>query len=380
MNRPTRQGFCVLGSAPILLTLVALVPGVSAQPIPGTNLNLTWSVAFNAGTGLFDYRYNITNNGAAAIVNGVRLTAAEDQFRGHAGLHDEGAFLNDGGVFQYDRVLAGFPAHNYDWNALNVPAFGTTTVGFSDIHGPTMAPYRVENGAALLQFNAGLPLGIPVPALQNQGSIGLIVLGGPDAGKRKEYTMLGSAAVAVAGGWDYLYFLRNTGQVAIGPDTNPPNDNHADLYVNEHPAHPPGRHDEFFPGILPNNNTYATAAGLDLGHGAEPVPANPHHYAWVGLGDGLGAGAAGWLPGQTLTLSFHDPVHGPGVAGWGGVVVGSEADQSFSSLAEVVPVPVVIPEPASLILMGLAVPGFLTFAWRKEKERGRGRKVVRAVL
>ena len=127
---------------------------VTAQPtpVPGTGLLVGWDVNFNNVTGRFDYSYTIKNNTANNLVDAVRWTVSEDSLFGHAGLHDEVNFANDGGLFQYDRVLGGFAGHNYDWRNLDIGPLGlgadTITIGFSDAHGPTMERWRLENGAA----------------------------------------------------------------------------------------------------------------------------------------------------------------------------------------------------------------------------------------
>jgi hypothetical protein len=347
------------------LSAPSIPPAFAQIVIPGTDLSVGWDVNFNNGNGLFEYRYTITNNGAANLTDQVRWSVAEDQVFGHAGLHDEGNFLNDGGIYQYDAVLGGFPLHNYDWRNLDIPAGNSITVGFDDIHGPTMERWRIQQGLASLQ--GGPPdLGAPVPRLAAAGAI-VPPNGGPNGnglgtialdlggGQIKAYTLIGGAAVPVAGGWQYKYFLSNTGNVPIGPDLIPPNDNHADYFVAEHPLHVALHH----MGEIFNEpqNPMATAFGWDdaTGHGHGGVT-SPHNYFWHKLGDGV---IGPWLPGQTITLGFFD-VHGPAMAPWGGWVIGSESSGSFNDADELVPVPVPpIPEPStamiSLVATGLLI-------------------------
>ena len=118
----------------------------------------------------------------------------------------------------------------------------------------------------------------------------------------------------MAGGWQYKYFLQNTGNVPIGPDINLPIDNHADYHsVSEDPQTDVAAHHQGEIFNMPDN-LMATAFGWDdaTGHGHGGV-ASPHNYFWHKLGDG---GAGPWLPGQTITLGFFD-IHGPTMAPWG---------------------------------------------------------------
>jgi hypothetical protein len=352
-----RASFRGIVSATLVCVLALLIaaPSNAQLAIPGTDLSVGWDVNFNNVTGLFEYRYTVTNNGLANLVDNVRWTVAEDGTFGHAGLHHEGNFLNDGGLYQYDRILGGFPGHNYDWRNLDIPAGNSITIGFDDIHGPTMELWRIEQGAAF--GVGGLPpvIGAPVPRLPAigaavppngaPGGLGTIALQvGP--GQIKAYTVSGAAAVPVAGGWQYKYFLTNTGNVPIGPDPNPPIDNHADYFVSEHPLHVALHHQgEAF--NMPQN-AMATAFGWDdgTGHGHGPV-ASPDNYFWHKLGDG---GIGPWVPGQTITLGFFD-IHGPAMVPWGGWVIGSESSGSFSASDQQVPVPAPeIPEPSAALL------------------------------
>jgi hypothetical protein len=339
-----------------------------AIPIVGTPLDVTWDVSHNAITDLFQYRYYIENTGAAAIVNGVRLTVAEDPVGAHAGLHHEVNFLDDGGLFQYDRPKPAFPFDNYDWRDLDIAAGGTITLGFDDIHGPTSAPWEIEFGAV---SNTNFVLGMPVPFVGN-GLGGLPGRPGGGLGEICVVTALGDdkcyryeGSVAVPDpfglGFDYLKFLRNTGGVSIGPDIVAGVDNHADHWEAEHLTHA-GIHHEVFPLVHPliTDNGCATGFGVDAvihidGVGAIQVAAPPpHNYFWHGLGDGGGGVECidgDWDIGSVITVGFIDP-HPPALTPWGGVVVGSEGRGFFDdpSLSPVNPAPT-IPEPATLLLL-----------------------------
>jgi len=345
-----------------LFFIVLVSSGAGAIPIAGTPLDLSWGVNYNAGAGLFEYRYNIANTGAANIVDGARWTVAEDRVTGHAGLHHEQNFLNDGGLFQFDRVKAGFPAHNYDWRDLDIPAGNSITIGFDDEHAPRMEMWEIENGA--ISFDQAFP-GVPVPALNPLGEV-VLDLGGGDFKAAGVWSVAEPRAAAAGGGWCYKYFLVNTGNVPIGPDPVPPPpiDNHADYYVNEHPTHAGIHHEAFIPLCGPDN-AMATAFGLEpatpLPHidalgVADPIPPGIafHHYGWQDLGDGaLGP----WLPGQVLTLGFFDP-HGPGTSPWALQIFGSSAEEFFDDPAQMVPVPVAeAPEPSIAWLFVIGITG-----------------------
>jgi hypothetical protein len=129
----------------------------------------SWSVDFNHGTGLFEYRYTINNTGGVAIVDNARLTVSEAELDPHTGLHDELNFLNDAGLFAYDRVKPAFPLHNYDWRDLDIGAGGSIVLGFDDVHGPTMAPWEIELGAASWTFNQSIP--VPFVGLARAASL-----------------------------------------------------------------------------------------------------------------------------------------------------------------------------------------------------------------
>jgi hypothetical protein len=305
--------------------------------IPGMQLEVGWTVDFNPVSNLFEYRYKIKNSGANNIVDNARWTVAEDRLRGHAGIHDEQNFLNDGGNFQYDRNKPLFPQHNYDWRDLDINAGATVTIGFDDIHGPAMEMWELELGGASI---VGILPFAPVPGFATQGEISLDQGGG----LKKAYAVVGSAAEPVAGGWNYKYFLRNTGNVVIGPNFIPGVDNHADFYVEEHPTHRGIHHEQF----NQPDNAKATLFGFDSPR--KPPVVHPHHYFWEGLGDGVAA----WAPGVVLTLGFFDP-HGPGLVPWGGRVVGSYQEGYFESAQNVVPVPT--PEPSTLCISGLGLLG-----------------------
>lgn len=341
-----------------------LIRPANAIPIAGTPLDVAWTVDHNPVADLYEYRYQITNTGAVPIVDGVRWTVAEDQLRGHAGLHDEPplSFMNDAGVFAYDGVKAGFPVHTYDWTDLDIPAGATIVVGFDDAHGPTTEKWGIEFGAfGAVRVSPGAPVpGLPVGTI----SLNLDPAGFPNgpANPVKAYTVEGGVAEPVAGGFNYKYFLRNTGNVPFGP---PPPTNHADFYLNEHPTHtvPPHHGHEVF------NRADNAVAGDGFGNDSaghvfdgEPLPGGIglHNYYWEGLGRG-----AAWIPGQLLTLGFFDP-DGPGMAAWGGIIRGSYEEGYFDSPAQLVPTPSV-PEPSPLSLLGLALAGL--YAARKRQHR-----------
>jgi hypothetical protein len=162
-----------------------------------------------------------------------------------------------------------------------------------------------------------------------------------DEGKKKAYTHLGSQAIPTAGGWLYIDHLKNTGQVTIGPDPNGVGnnpDNHADYWKAEHPTHQGLHHENFNPPAFLFDNNYAQVGpGFDAVNHidnagniqiANPAGPNGHNYFWHGLGDGVN-----WGVGETILLGFFDQ-HGPGLAPWGGKVVGSEGSGFFDGFEE----------------------------------------------
>lgn len=341
----------LLRSSMALFAIVAssLLPSKIQAGIlfPGMQLEVGWTVNHNAATNLFEYRYQITNKTGANIVDNARWTVAEDRLRGHAGLHDEQNFQNDGGIFQYDRNKPLFPQHNYDWRDLDINAGATVTIGFDDVHGPSREMWELELGGASVTVADRIA---PVPGFATQGEISLDQGGG----LRKAYALVGSVAEPVAGGWNYKYFLRNTGNVVIGPDFIPGLDNHADFYVEEHPTHA-GIHHEQFNQL---DNAMATAFGFDSQ--GKPQPLSAHNYYWEGIGNQLGAP---WNPGVVLTLGFFD-IHGPAFVPWGGRVLGSSQEGYFDSEASLAPVPT--PEPSTLCIGGFGLLGLIGKRLRKK--------------
>jgi hypothetical protein len=336
--------------ATMLAVFGATVPA-GAVPIAGTPIDFTSSIVYNAGTGLFEYRYNFTDLGGNAQADVLRATVNEAL--SHAGLHEEVNLLADGGVFAYDRAdpVPGIRAHNYDWSDLDLAALGTTTIGFDDPHGPVMVNMRVEYSPTA---SAAL-LSVPVPFVgvgfvPGAGNGGGGIEGGLGGvclvtvlGDNKCYTYLGSAVVAVAGGFEYIKFLKNTGAVPIGPDQVLGVDNFADHLEAVHPTHV-NINDEVF--NLPDNGCAGDGFGKAGGV-----------YFWRGLGDGAGGQCAdgAWDVGEVLALGFFDP-HGPALTAWNGFVFGSQAEGGSTGPATSPNNPAV-PEPASGLLLATAALG-----------------------
>jgi len=332
-----------------LILVFGLVPASSVQGVPGPkNIDVTWSVSYNSGSDLYDYSYTVTNVGGGPV-DLHRLTVTEAA--GHGGIHHETDIVCAAGPpdcsFQYD-VAFGLE-HNYSWFfGPDIPAGGSVTVGFSDPDGPYTASLRVNFDSDAPFTDSAISDLVPAPRPQggNENEVGPINLPPPyPPGSFKAWSREGpGVAEPTVGGFNYKYFLRNTGNTTIGPDVNPASDNHGDYYVNEHPSHAGIHHEQ---GIEPDNLCAASGFSFDsAGHvptigPAEPLPNNvdPHHYYWEGLGDGACPVPAGWEPGTVLTLGFFDP-HPPGRVSSAGRVHGStEIVEEFTGPTEMVLVP-----------------------------------------
>ena len=349
-HRVVTRAFARLFLPATFLVSLAALPAQAVQ-IVGMPIEFTSSVTYNAGTGLFEYRYSFTDLSNAAQADALRVTVNEGA--GHLGVHHEGNFLIDGGAFGYDRPapVLGIGIHNYDWTDLDLAALGTTTIGFDDVHGPTMANMRVEYAptlsAALL--TAPVPF-VGAPFEPGPGAGGGGIEGGLGGiclvtvlGDNKCYTYLGTSVTAVAGGFQYTKFLKNTGAVPIGPDQVAGVDNYVDHFEAVHPTHV-NVNDEVF--NLPDNG----CAGDGFGKLNDT-------YFWLGLGDGLGGQCANgaWDVGEVLALGFFD-THGPALTPWNGIVFGSQAEGGSTGLSTSPDNPAV-PAPASGLLLVVALLG-----------------------
>ena len=356
MTERRRAGIkhCAYLIASVIASATVLASPAFAVVIANGALDFTSHVDLTPA-GLFEYTYSFTDLRNAATVDKLRVTINESPEHVANHLHGEVNFNDDGGVFAYDRApVDGLLAHNYDWNKLDVAALGTTTVGFEDIDGPTTALMRVEYGLTGSVDTLRVPVPVrgqfvPGPAPGPgavEGGLGGKCIGTQIGNQNKCFTFTGAAAEALAGGggWQYEYFLKNTGAVAIGPDIGGVL-NFLDFFVQVVPSHL-AINDENFAALPGNDNKCAVNGGAKIGG----------FYTWLGLGDGGGCGAvkpASWDPGETLKLGFTDS-HPPALTGWRGVIHGSEgvgsSDDPFAS-KDIAPVP----EPSTIALLGGAL-------------------------
>jgi hypothetical protein len=168
--------------------------------------------------------------------------------------------------------------------------------------------------------------------LAKLGEIGPLFLPAPPypPGSFKRWELAGARVIPVPGGFQYDYYLKNTGNVPIGPEPVGGLDNFADFYICEIPG-PHNNHVKFpspphFTFNRPDNNR-AIPPFLDIADRPPafcPIPA--HNNNWEYLGDGAGGA---WAPGQTIILGFFDP-DPPAAAVWSGRVSGgSEMTDTF---------------------------------------------------
>jgi hypothetical protein len=139
--------------------------------VPGQDITVDGSATFNGA--VWEYRYTIKDTLGLAVTP-VRFIISEHD--SHVGLHHEFDFLNDGGTFQYDFPVPlpfkGVSAHNYFWNALDIPANGSVVVGFNDAHGPALATWGIQARGQCRKPDPKLPVPAPEP-----GSLALFFSG-----------------------------------------------------------------------------------------------------------------------------------------------------------------------------------------------------------
>ena len=123
--------------------------------LPALSLTVDGSATKNAN---WEYRYKITN---LLNVNRDSIRFVINEAPNHAGLHHE---FNKIGAMVYDQNVAGFPPlrnHNYFWNNLNIGALNSVTVGFDDIHGPTLEAWGIQAGGNHVENNNANYLPVP---------------------------------------------------------------------------------------------------------------------------------------------------------------------------------------------------------------------------
>ena len=160
---------------PVLAGILALAclsggPANAIQVnIPALDLTVDGSATKNAN---WEYRYKITN---LRNVNRDSIRFVINEALNHAGLHHE---FNIIGAMVYDQNVAGFPPlrnHNYFWNNLNIGALNSVTVGFDDIHGPTLEAWGIQAGANYVEKNGANYL--PVPSVPVPGPLPILGIG-----------------------------------------------------------------------------------------------------------------------------------------------------------------------------------------------------------